>query len=1016
MSFVRTFLLWLAVVALCVIIGFQLSWNGNEYNISGLQAPSNTTSIFIAVTDTPRFTLITQVYNRVQTLHRWVQHYSSSPSLDAIVIIWNTPIPAGFTITAPVPIINYQCPNNSMNNRFLPRDGIRTDAVFLIDDDLYITPKKVEFAFSVWTAHPTQLVGFLPRAHQYNHTKGAWQYKSSALPDGQYSMVLAGASVFHKSYLERYSAPQLQPWRAVVDKAFNCDDILLNIIIANHSQLPPLVVEGTVIDRVSPQRGLSSQPGWKEARNKCLNIFAAFTNGSLPLRFHNLVVTSRKAGSLHKFYYDSFYRHPEMHQPYASILPSTSTTSSYFDESLVTLNDNYLSLRSNPWTIEFWLGASLLRTFQAILGMNAERRSALLIGLIQLRIVCCCPSLGLIQSLRPFSKEGLSHVAVVYDTANCSLYVNGEPEPYSIAIGNNTVHRSCVSNSPANQFSTLSIGSLYKGQGTSLVVRNSFEGFLQELRVWSVARTKEDLLASYLSIIERHAKLHLRIAFGRNLTDSTRQHAVVIEKGFSAAYGVPLSAEVSAPIIIHKKASCAKVKQNECKILRSNGVALVLPSFVRPDNIPQILLHTARFFQGPLNEVIIVNSNPNISFNVTELAQLFVDGNSQGFPSEPSHCTITSPTFPQVTVLNSAANLNTKAKYVGCLSSRQPVCFIQDDDFYPTLSNTLYSSFLLEPDTIHVETDVATYLMNRKWTFIDSEIGLETGFAWFGCGSFKHRNTAARILGIMERFNISPHVMDPSAAILLNKIPVVYPTVLNSTGLTLDGGFACPSCDLNRKQIEEARSTALQILVSHLSQHIPDDDFHRAASTCTYFCKRVALTGCSSDRCMLLSNVDIIEPLIARINFSSLNGSYSHLFQRGRIGGLRLNSTTTYRNAVDEQLNTSWSPPRDRVRSGSWFGLDLLRVGTFQQLSMFYSEADSLDGRVVLEGSCSLEDFWVPIHTERWIWATESLYPSLGIRYGLATFNTTKLRNIRIRFIAPLAAQEAFAIHELSVS
>ncbi len=36
---------------------------------------------------------------------------------------------------------------NSLNNRFLPFDNIKTEAVLSIDDDVHLRPDEIQFAF-----------------------------------------------------------------------------------------------------------------------------------------------------------------------------------------------------------------------------------------------------------------------------------------------------------------------------------------------------------------------------------------------------------------------------------------------------------------------------------------------------------------------------------------------------------------------------------------------------------------------------------------------------------------------------------------------------------------------------------------------------------------------------------------------------------------------------------------------------------------------------------------------------
>ncbi|KAM7261967.1 hypothetical protein ACFE04_021044 [Oxalis oulophora] len=63
---------------------------------------------------------------------------------------------------------------NSLNNRFKEINGLETDAVFSIDDDVIFPCSTVEFAFSVWRSAPDVMVGFVPRTHWVDESDPAY--------------------------------------------------------------------------------------------------------------------------------------------------------------------------------------------------------------------------------------------------------------------------------------------------------------------------------------------------------------------------------------------------------------------------------------------------------------------------------------------------------------------------------------------------------------------------------------------------------------------------------------------------------------------------------------------------------------------------------------------------------------------------------------------------------------------------------------------------------------------------
>ena len=54
---------------------------------------------------------------------------------------------------------------DNLNNRFKPIQGLRTRAIFSVDDDVIVPCDSLDFAFTVWQTAPSTMVGFVPRMH-----------------------------------------------------------------------------------------------------------------------------------------------------------------------------------------------------------------------------------------------------------------------------------------------------------------------------------------------------------------------------------------------------------------------------------------------------------------------------------------------------------------------------------------------------------------------------------------------------------------------------------------------------------------------------------------------------------------------------------------------------------------------------------------------------------------------------------------------------------------------------------
>ncbi len=87
---------------------------------------------------------------------------------------------------------------NSLQNRFLPHDLIRTEAVVILDEDIRVSSYDIGLGFRAWKEHPTRLVGWIFRniAH-----KGYMNYKYQGDIFCNYNLILTGASIVHKYFL-----------------------------------------------------------------------------------------------------------------------------------------------------------------------------------------------------------------------------------------------------------------------------------------------------------------------------------------------------------------------------------------------------------------------------------------------------------------------------------------------------------------------------------------------------------------------------------------------------------------------------------------------------------------------------------------------------------------------------------------------------------------------------------------------------------------------------------------------
>lgn len=240
------------------------------------------------------YAVVINTWKRYGLLKRAVAHYSGCAGVEAVHVVWSEPREPPEALRRSVLNCSRAAAkvgfvmnrgDDSLNNRFRPIQGLRTDAIFSVDDDLIVPCSTLRFAFGVWQSAPSAMVGFVPRMHwpadPRSNTKeyryGSWW---SVWRTGTYSMVLSKASFFHRRYLDLYTNHMLPSIRDYVTENRNCEDIAMSFLVANLTGAPPIWVQGRIFEIGST--GISSLKGHDLRRSRCLNTFASMY-GHMPL-------------------------------------------------------------------------------------------------------------------------------------------------------------------------------------------------------------------------------------------------------------------------------------------------------------------------------------------------------------------------------------------------------------------------------------------------------------------------------------------------------------------------------------------------------------------------------------------------------------------------------------------------------------------------------------------------------------------------------------------------------------
>jgi len=157
-----------------------------------------------------QLTIVMNTFKRNDMMLDATEHYRSCLLVKHIYIIWSESQPPPERISAKFqgwkhPTVDFLRQDvDSLNNRFKPLPGARTDAIFSVDDDMRVDCEDLNLAYEVWRGSQRSMVGFMPRLHLRRN--GLLEYRCwlRVWWHGQYSMVLTKAALLHHDFLKLY--------------------------------------------------------------------------------------------------------------------------------------------------------------------------------------------------------------------------------------------------------------------------------------------------------------------------------------------------------------------------------------------------------------------------------------------------------------------------------------------------------------------------------------------------------------------------------------------------------------------------------------------------------------------------------------------------------------------------------------------------------------------------------------------------------------------------------------------
>ncbi|XP_061870433.1 exostosin-like 1 isoform X3 [Colius striatus] len=186
-----------------------------------------------------------------QPILRLIRAVSGSQYCAQILVLWNwkkPPPPSGQWPQTTVPLTIIQG-RGKLRDRFFPYEAIQTDAVLSLDEHISLStsehsdipvPCQVDFAFVVWRSFPERIVGFLMRSHFWDPEQRRWGYTSKWT--NELSIVLTAAAFYHRYYHNLFTEFLPAGLRELVDGLATCEDILMNVLVAAVTKLPPIKV------------------------------------------------------------------------------------------------------------------------------------------------------------------------------------------------------------------------------------------------------------------------------------------------------------------------------------------------------------------------------------------------------------------------------------------------------------------------------------------------------------------------------------------------------------------------------------------------------------------------------------------------------------------------------------------------------------------------------------------------------------------------------------------------------
>ncbi len=244
--------------------------------------------------DNTTFTAVVMAVKQYQSLERVLQlGFEGLTECSAISVIWNDlslapPAPTDFNVSQELrnKIRVFPQKANDINNRFVGRTEIRTEAVYAFDDDVVLAPDRLRKAFKLWQMNKEVLVGweYIGRGYTKRKKQSGEPYYEYATAVGVRCILLTSGFFYHQKYNGIYEFETPSQVRQFVTENMNGEDIAMNFIVANRTRQRSIAINNVRPKELSRPDGMSLSARGKHylQRTRALNTFVRVF-GYMPL-------------------------------------------------------------------------------------------------------------------------------------------------------------------------------------------------------------------------------------------------------------------------------------------------------------------------------------------------------------------------------------------------------------------------------------------------------------------------------------------------------------------------------------------------------------------------------------------------------------------------------------------------------------------------------------------------------------------------------------------------------------